>query len=100
MAYLSFKEMLAQADTEASVLFKWALIGPEFRFVEVDLYESHLELVNEGETATAAGAITVSRNTYKRYSQGSLYLRVGCAAEHEARLFELLEAAGREFRYY
>jgi hypothetical protein len=94
--YLTFEEMLANSNTPEGGLYKWALVGDEFRFVRVICYENHRMLVEDGEEATDAGTISTANDRWKTYGLGSVTLKVGCGADAAERLAALLGNAGRK----
>ena len=94
--YLTFEEMLVNSNTPQGGLYKWALVGDEFRFVRVICYENHRMLVEDGEAATDAGTISVAVGRWKTYGLGSTTLKVGCSAEAAEKLAARLQQAGRE----
>lgn len=95
---LSSQQMLEDSNTRTGALYKWVRVGEEFRFIRVIFYEAHKMLVNDDEIATDAGTIVVNNDFWHCMDRGSMTLKIGCSAEAETQLEQLLADAGREFR--
>lgn len=93
--YLSLEEMLEQSNTREGGMYKWALVSDELRFVRVIYAETHLMLVDDGETATDAGTISVADDRWRTYGLGSQKLKIGCSSGAAKMLADALEAANR-----
>jgi hypothetical protein len=105
---LSFHEMLEHSNTREGGLYKWARVRPAgieadpevFRFIHVIYGENHGMLVEKGETALAAGTITVNNDFWhvSTGGWGSTTLKVGCDEEHAQDLESAFAAAGRKLK--
>jgi hypothetical protein len=61
-------------------LYKFVQVNKgEIRFVESSLHgPRHIDLVNKGETATAAGLVSIFEGFWKFADRFSTSLRIGC----------------------
>ena len=91
--YLSLEEMLEQSNTREGGMYKWALVSDELRFVRVIYAETHLMLVDDGETATDAGTISVADDRWRTYGLGSQKLKIGCSSGQVLAVLENAAAA-------
>jgi hypothetical protein len=95
---LNFEEMLVDSNTREGGLYKWALVGSQYRFIRYIYSENHGMLVNDGEAASDAGTISVNSDFHRVMDHGSSTLKVGCSSQAEENLNKLLEDASRPFR--
>ena len=96
--YLTLAEMLEHSNTREGNLYKWARVEGEFRFIHTMMHEHHGMLVNEGDTATSAGNITMNNDFWRMPSRGSTTLKIGCSGDDETALEQVLLDAGRKFK--
>jgi hypothetical protein len=93
----TLKELLEKTSAaREGGIFKFAKVNGEYRFIQLHWHENHGMLVDEGETATTAGTITLNNDFWRLTDMGSSTLKVGFTAETEDELKELL--VGREFK--
>lgn len=58
-------------------LYKFVRVGDDYRFVRLTFYETHASLLQDGETADAAGTIAINQKDWYVMDPGSTTLRVG-----------------------
>ena len=78
-------------------VYKFVKVNGEYRFIESTAFSgNHTDLVDDGETATAAGTIFIAGDEnenmlyFKMYEYYSMTLKVSCKGGEEKEIAELL----------
>jgi|GEM_PF-4747775 len=95
---MGINEMMNRSLTPEGDIYKWVLVGTEYRFIRVVYAEHHGMLVNDGEQASDAGTIHATDSYWRVMGQGSTTLKVGCSSEAEEGLRMAFSADNRPQR--